>query len=268
VHEASHGGRQILRHIARVAMIERGLQPDFPTAAMRQAAALSVPPRPPLAAAVRDLRGLPWVSIDNDDSRDLDQLTAAEALADGDVRVRVAIADVDALVAPDSPIDAHARHNTTSVYTAARVFPMLPERLSTDITSLEERKDRLAVVAEMTLDSDGHMTGSDLYRAQVCNRAKLAYPSIAAWLEGTAGPPMALQDPTLQHQLHLQASAAQALRALRHAHGSLMLETVQTHAVFGGETLQDLAPDRKTRAAAGNTWRWPPASSVSVSDSR
>ncbi len=248
MHGTSHGDRQILRHIARVAMIERGLQPDFPAAAMRQAADLSVPPRTALVAAVRDLRELPWVSIDNDESRDLDQLTAAEALGGGDVRVRVAIADVDALVAPDSPIDAHARHNTTSVYTAARTFPMLPERLSTDLTSLGERQERLALVAELTFDADGHVTGSDLYRAQVCNRAKLAYPSIAAWLEGTAGPPAALEDPALQRQLHLQDAAAQALRALRHEHGALTLETLQTHAVFDGETLRDLAPDRKNRA--------------------
>ena len=248
MHAASHGGRQILRHIARVAMIERGLQPEFPPAAMRQVAALDGPARAPSEHSVRDLRDLPWVSIDNDDSRDLDQLSAAEALAGGNIRVWVAIADVDALIGADSPVDAHARHNTTSVYTPARIFPMLPERLSTDLTSLGAHQQRLALVAEMTVDPDGRLSGSDLYRAQVRNQAKLAYPSVAAWLDGAADPPTALADPALQHQLHLQDAAAQTLRAQRHVHGALTLETLQTHAVFDGDTLRDLVPDHKNRA--------------------
>lgn len=248
MHPASRGGRQILRHIARVAMIERGLQPEFPPAAMRQAALLGAPARAPHSATVRDLRALPWVSIDNDDSRDLDQISAAEALADGATRLWVAIADVDALVGADTPIDAHARHNTTSVYTAARVFPMLPERLSTNLTSLGERQERLALIAEITVLPDGRVGGSELYRALVRNRAKLAYPSVAAWLEGHAGAPAALGDPLLQRQLRLQDGAAQALRARRHEHGALTLETLKTHAVFDGDALRDLERDRKNRA--------------------
>lgn len=248
MHAASHAGRQILRHIARVAMIERGLQPEFPAAAMRQVAAIGAPAQPSGDAPVRDLRELPWVSIDNDDSRDLDQISAAETLPDGNVRVWVGIADVDALVAPGSPIDAHARHNTTSVYTPARVFPMLPERLSTNLTSLGEHQERLAIVAELTVEADGRVSGSDLYRARVRNHAKLAYPALAAWLDGTARAPAALADPQLQRQLHLQDTAAQSLRGLRHVRGALTLETLQTQAVFDGETLRDLVPLKKNRA--------------------
>ncbi len=247
MHSASRGGRQILRHIARIAMIERGLQPEFSPAAMHQAAALGAPAHAAEATA-RDLRTLPWVSIDNDDSRDLDQISAAEALADGATRVWVAIADVDALVGADTPIDSHARHNTTSVYTPARVFPMLPERLSTDLTSLGEGQARLALVVEMTVSADGRVLESDIYRATVRNQAKLAYPSVAAWLEDDARAPAALADPLLQRQVRLQDTAAQALRARRHEHGALTLETLKTHAVFDGDALRDLEPDRKNRA--------------------
>ncbi len=248
MHTASHGGRQILRHIARLAMIERGLQPDFPPGAMRQLAALDNRAATEPQAAIRDLRALPWISIDNDDSRDLDQISAAETLAGGAIRVWVAIADVDALVAPDSPIDAHARFNTTSVYTPARIFPMLPEQLSTNLTSLGENQERLALVVDMTVEVDGRLSSSDLYRARVSNRAKLAYPTVTAWLEGAAGPPAAATDPRLQRQLHLQDTAAQTLRARRHEHGALTLETLQTHAVFSGDALRDLLPNHKNRA--------------------
>ena len=248
MHLASHGGRQILRHIARIAMIERGLQPEFAPAAMRQTAAFSDAARPGHGETLRDLRPLPWVSIDNNDSRDLDQISAAEALPDGTTRVWVAIADVDALVSADTPIDRHARTNTTSVYTPARIFPMLPERLSTDLTSLNEHQERIALVVEMIVSTDGHVGNSELYRAIVRNQAKLAYPSVAAWLEGEAAPPPGLGDPALQQQLRLQDAAAQSLRAQRHVQGALTLETLKTHAVFDGDALRDLERDRKNRA--------------------
>lgn len=247
MHSGSRGGRQLLRRIARAAMIERGLEPQFPAAAMRQADKLGHAAPVPRTPPAQDLRALPWVSIDNDDSRDLDQLSVAEPLSGGATRVRVAIADVDALVGLDSPIDMHARHNTTSVYTAARVFPMLPERLSTDLTSLNPDQDRLALVADMQVDG-GRVGSSELYRAVVRNRAKLAYPSVAAWLEDEAAAPAPLADPALQSQLRLQDKVAQALRAQRHLHGALTLETLRTHAVFDGDTLRELLPDRKSRA--------------------
>ena len=246
MHSGSRGGRQILRHIARVAMIERGLEPEFPPPALRQVSALgNAAPQTP---AARDLRELPWVSIDNDDSRDLDQLSVAAELPGGLTAVRVAVADVDALVGIDSPVDRHARHNTTSVYTAARIFPMLPERLSTDLTSLNADADRLALCVDMNVDAQGRVGQSELYLAMVRNHAKLAYPSVAAWLEGAAPAPAALSDPLLQRQVRLQDQVAQALRAQRHLHGALSLETLKTHAVFDGDTLHDLLPDRKNRA--------------------
>src|SRR5512140_3152641 len=181
-------GRIAPRNIAHEAMLQRGLLPDFSPAVIAQvdhitqAAAAS-------GVAIRDLRNLLWASIDNDDSRDLDQLTVAEPAADGAVKIRVAIADVDALVKKGSPIDGHAWTNTTSVYTAAEIFPMLPEKLSTDLTSLGEDRERLAIVIEIVIATDGTVTAADIYRATVLNRAKLAYNGVAAWLEGTAPTP-------------------------------------------------------------------------------
>ena len=178
--------RSILRRIARRAMIEKGLVPDFPAPALAELDGIRGPAAPTEGSA-RDLRNLLWCSIDNGDSRDLDQLAVAEALPAGAVKILVAVADVDAVVQKPSALDDHARQNTTSVYTAAETFPMLPEKLSTDLTSLSFESDRRAVVIEMVFAEDGSLRASDLYQAVVRNRAKLAYDSVAAWLEG-AGP--------------------------------------------------------------------------------
>ena len=242
-----HTDRDTLAAIARRAMLERGLEPDFPPAAMREAAAMS---RPADAMGdVRDMRDRLWVSIDNDDSRDLDQLTVAEPLAGARVRVLVAVADVDALVGRDSAIDGHASHNTTSVYTPAAVFSMLPEVLSTNLTSLNEDEDRIAVVADMVFDAEGSLVASDLYRARVRNRGQLAYRSVAAWLDGEgAAPPRVQGTPGLDENLRLQDRVAQRLVELRRRQGALSLETTETKAVFDGDTLADLDPDRKNRA--------------------
>ena len=176
--------RAILQDIAHQAMLDRGLLPDFSTAALAELEKLQAP-----AAlngeAIRDLRGLLWASIDNDDSRDLDQLTFAEAMPGNEVKILVAIADVDALVKNGSAIDEHARHNTTSVYTAAMIFPMLPERLSTNLTSLGFNEDRLSIVIEMVVGADGSVQKSDIYKARVRNHSKLAYNSVAAWLSNS-----------------------------------------------------------------------------------
>ena len=239
--------RARLAAIARRAMIERNLEPDFPPAALQQLAAISGP-----AAAidgVRDLRALLWASIDNDDSRDLDQLTVAESLSGERTRVLVAIADVDELVRKDSAIDAHAAHNTTSVYTPAAIFSMLPETLSTDLTSLNENQDRMAIVADIVFQADGALVASDLYRARVRNRAKLAYRSVAAWLDGKAPAPPRIQDtPGLADNLRLQDRVAQQLVELRHRKGALSLETIEAHTVFSGDALSGLSLDPKNRA--------------------
>jgi len=245
---ADRSSRGRLQAIARRVMAERGLEADFSPAARAETDALTGPARES-EGGVRDLRRLLWCSIDNDDSRDLDQLTVAEPATGETVRILVAVADVDALVEKDSAIDGHARANTTSVYTAAAIFPMLPERLSTDLTSLNEDEDRLALVIDMTVARDGRVSGSDIYRATVRNKAKLAYNSVGAWLEGGASPPPKVATVVgLDEQLRIQDRAAQAMRTLRHERGALSLDTIETRAVFDGDLIADLRPDQKNRA--------------------
>ena len=196
-----------------------------------------------------DLRHLLWVSIDNDDSLDLDQLTVAEILTDKQVKVLVAIADVAALVRKNSAIDAHAHHNTTSVYTAGRIFPMLPEKLSTDLTSLNYHEDRPAMIIEMVIGDGGAMIDSTIYRARVRNQAKLAYNSVAAWLDGKGSMPAPVAAvPGLAENLRLQDRVAQQLKALRHEHGALDLQTLDARPVFAGDEIQDLRADERNRA--------------------
>ena len=239
--------RAHLAAIAHRVMIERGMEPDFPPAAVRQLDQIVAPAGP--GDGVRDLRDLLWASIDNDDSKDLDQLTMASPLAQGSVRILVAIADVDALVAKESAIDAHASHNTTSVYTPGAIFPMLPEKLSTGLTSLNQDEDRLAVVADMVFAADGTLAESELYRAQVRNRAKLAYRGIAAWLTGSGPAPPALSSVRgLDDNLRAQDDVAQKLADLRHRHGALSLESLEPKAVFDGDSLSDLVSGTKDRA--------------------
>jgi len=239
--------RATLAAIARRAMLERDLEPDFPPAALHELAAIT---RPAVATSeARDLRDRLWASIDNDDSRDLDQLTVAEPLAGGRVRILVAVADVDALVRTASALDGHARRNTTSVYTPAAIFPMLPEALSTDLTSLNEDQDRVAVVADIVFEADGSLAASDLYRASVRNHGKLAYRSVAAWLDGQgAAPPRIQETAALGENLRLQDSVAQRLVGLRRRHGALSLETLEPRAVFAGGVLSDLELDPPNRA--------------------
>jgi exoribonuclease II len=241
------GDRGILTAIARQAMIERGLEPDFPAAAQQELAAIGGPAV--ATSDVRDLRNCLWASIDNDDSRDLDQLTVAESLAGGRVRIRVAVADVDALVQKASAIDDHASRNTTSVYTPAIIFSMLPEALSTGLTSLNEDQDRIAVVADMVFEGDGSLATSEIYRARVRNHGKLAYRSVAAWLDGEGLAPQRVLDvPGLDANLRIQDRLAQRLVDLRHNQGALSLETIEAKAVFDRDALSDLELDRKNRA--------------------
>jgi exoribonuclease-2 len=197
----------------------------------------------------RDLRDLLWASIDNDDSLDLDQLTVAEPRPGGGVKIFVAVADVDVLVHRNSAVDGHAGHNTTSVYTAAQVFPMLPEKLSHGLTSLNPNEDRAAMVVEMTVAGDGSLSGSDVYPAVVRNRAKLTYRSVAAWLEGTGPKPDSVTSVDgLDENLRLQDEVAQRLKHRRHEQGALDLETIQARPVFDGDEVLDLEEDRKSRS--------------------
>ena len=249
-----------LRAIAHHAMLQRGLQPDLSAAAREQLDSIThaaVDER----STIRDLRSLPWCSIDNDDSRDLDQLSVAlpvDGGAPGSVRILVAIADVEGLLAVDSPIDQRARHNTTSVYTAAGVFPMLPEKLSTNLTSLNEGVERLAIVVDMVVDAEGVVApidgvdpphASTVYRARVLNRAQLAYNAIAAWLDAdTAAPTKVAALPGLDEQLRIQDRVAQAMKRQRHARGALSLATNETRPVFSDGVLTDLRLDIGNRA--------------------
>jgi VacB/RNase II family 3'-5' exoribonuclease len=238
----------ILHRIAHKAMLQRGLLPDFSAEALVELDRIQAP-----AAIngeqVHDLRGLLWASIDNDDSRDLDQLTVAEAMPGGKVKILVAVADVDSLVHNGSAIDEHARHNTTSVYTPGKIFPMLPEKLSTDLTSLNFNEDRLAIVVKMVIGADGSLMDSDIYRASVRNHAKLAYNSVAAWLEGNGIVPAAVAAVNgLEENLRLQDKAAQGMKNLRQMLGALSFETVEARPVFDGDKIRDLEVEKKNRA--------------------
>jgi len=229
-------------------MLQRGLLPDFSAEVLVEVNRIQGPAAID-GERVRDLRGLLWASIDNDDSRDLDQLTVAEAMPGGKVKILVAVADVDALVHNGSAIDEHARHNTTSVYTAGMIFPMLPEKLSTDLTSLNFNEDRLAIVVEMVIGADGSLMGSDIYRASVRNHAKLVYNSVAAWLEGTGTVPEAVAAVHgLDENLRLQDRAAQGMKNLRHVNGALSFETVEARPVFDGDQIRDLEVEKRNRA--------------------
>jgi ribonuclease R len=237
-----------LQRIAHQLMLDNGLEPDFSSAATAQLATITAAARQS-GPQIRDLRSLLWCSIDNDDSRDLDQLSVAQPASDGNVKILVALADVAGTVAAGSAIDAHASANTTSVYTPAQIFPMLPERLSTDLTCLAEDQERMSWVIDMTIAPDGTLKASDIYRALVLNRAKLAYDSVAAWLDGKAAAParvaaVAGMDP----QLRTQDRVAQLLKRVRQGQGALSLTTLEAQAVYEGAALQDLAPDEDNRA--------------------
>ncbi len=240
--------RAILQSIAQRAMVERGLLPNFSAEALAELEEIQAPAAIN-SQPIRDLSGFLWASIDNDDSRDLDQLTVAEAMPGDEVKIWVAVADVDSLVKNGSAIDEHARHNTTSVYTAAMIFSMLPEKLSTNLTSLNFNEERLSVVVEMVIGMDGSIRNSDVYQAHVRNHAKLAYNSVAAWLEGSGAVPEAVAAVDgLDENLRIQDQTAQRMKNLRHLHGALSLETIEAKPIFDGDQIRALEIEEKNRA--------------------
>ena len=229
-------------------MKERGLLPSFSGAVTAELVGLTHGATDS-SATVRDLRSLLWASIDNDDSRDLDQLTVSMPAANGATKILVAIADVDALVKKGSAIDDHAQTNTTSVYTAAQIFPMLPEKLSTDLTSLNPGQERLAVIVEISIGADGQLGEATVSRGLVLNHAQLAYDSVAAWLDGKGPVPAALVAvPGLEEQLRVQDRIAHSLKGRRQEQGALNLETIEARASFEGENLTGLRAQSKNRA--------------------
>ena len=241
-------GRADLARIAAKAMVDRGLAAEFSTDALNQLASLDGK-KQEVSPEIRDLRQLLWCSIDNEESRDLDQLTVCETLQNGAVKVLVAIADVDTLVKKDSPIDAHAQKNTTSVYTAACIFPMLPEQLSTDLTSLNAHVDRLAMVTELVFDTEANITSSTIYRAKVCNQTKLAYDDVAAWLEGRGDIPAGVRAVAgMDMQIRVQDAVSQKLRKRRFENGALEFRSIQSRTVFSGDQVVDVEQQQPNRA--------------------
>src|ERR1700681_2848298 len=239
-----------LQAIARQVMQAQGFQPYFPPETQTQLSDISA--HPPLLTPsdkVQDLRNLLWSSIDNDTSKDLDQIEVAERLPNGNIKVRIGIADVDAFVAKDTSIDQHAERETTSVYTGVTILPMLPTELSTGASSLLENSDRSAVVTEFVIDTGGSISSSNVYRAIVRNKAQLTYNAVGAWLEGTAAaPPKVAASSALEAQLRLQDNVAQALRKLRFEHGALNLDTNEALPVVLNDQVVDVLNQGKNRA--------------------
>jgi exoribonuclease-2 len=239
-----------LQQVARQIMTEHGFEPDFPQDATQQVSQIQKqPPGVSPTGNIRDLRNLLWSSIDNDTSRDLDQIEVAEQLPSGLMRVMIGIADVDAFVPKGSPIDLHAAKETTTVYTGVRIFPMLPEPLSTNLTSLLENADKLAIVIEFVVNEDGTVGNSDIYRGVVRNRAQLTYNAVGAWLENRSqAPPKVLTSNELQQQLRLQDRIAQALRNQRHQNGALDIETTEVRPILTNGKISGVAKQEKNHA--------------------
>jgi len=234
-----------LAALARQQMTEEGFQPDFTVEMKQQLAAIH--PHPD--HSLKDLTKLLWSSIDNDDSRDLDQIEWAERVPSG-IRVLVGVADVDYAVPKGTPIDRHAAREATSVYAAVRTFPMLPEELSTDRTSLNEQQDRAAVVTEYVVGADGSIGAACVYRAMVRNHVQLTYNGVGAWLEGTAAaPPKVAGSPDLQALLKLQDEAAQALRKDRDRLGALSFDRIEPEPVIADGNVKSIAARHSNRAA-------------------
>jgi exoribonuclease-2 len=228
-------------------MSERHLLPDFPPAVLNEVSQINSPAQP-TSPDIKDLRHLLWFSLDNDESRDLDQITYAEIVDDKHFIIYIAVADVDSLVKKESAIDRYAQHNTTSVYTPTKIFPMLPEKLSTNLTSLNENEDRLAIVMEAKIDMQGAKINQAIYRAFVRNKAKLAYNGISAWLDGIAAPPEPIHKIAhLDEQVRLQDRIAHLLRQYRHQEGALTLQTIEPHAIIHDQTVVDLKAVAKNR---------------------
>ena len=250
-HHAPQSSHFNLLAAAHALMIERGFQPDFPQGTDAELAAIQAQSAPPAGDGVEDLRGLLWSSIDNDTSKDLDQIEWAEQLADGRIRVLVGVADVDARVRQGSVLDGHAQCETTSVYTGVKTFPMLPTELSEGATSLNENEDRAAIAIEFCVDAGGEVSGGKAYRALVRNRAQLAYPGVGAWLEDKSpAPSKVAANADLAAQLKLQDAAAQRMEGNRFQHGALDLETIETRPVLFTDQIVGIGPITRNRATS------------------
>src|SRR6202166_2663134 len=239
-----------LKAAAREVIIQNGFEPDFSLEVQQELEELKAhPPTITPSPTIRDLRSLPWSSIDNDTSRDLDQAEVAERLPNGETKVLVAIADVDTFVSKSSAIDTHAAKETTTVYAGVRNFPMLPEQLSTHTSSLLETEDKLSIVIEFVVGGDGSVHSSSVYRAIIRNKAQLTYNAVGAWLENRSGAPdKVAASADLQSQLKLQDEVAQALKNERYRHGALNIETIEVRPVVLNDKVVDVVKQEKNRA--------------------
>lgn len=253
-HHSGHSGHPFhfnLVAAAHASMLEHGFQPDFPKGTDTELAAIATDAHLPRGTGMKDLRHLLWSSIDNDTSKDLDQIEWAEPLTDGRIRILIAVADVDARVHRGSVIDKHAQSETTSVYTGVKVFPMLPVELSEGVTSLNENEDRAAVVIEICVDTQGAASSGKAYHALVRNRAQLAYNSVGAWLAGRGPAPAKVAANTaLAMQLKLQDEAARRMQGSRFQHGALDIETIETRPVMLQDEAVEIARLEKNRATS------------------
>ena len=239
-----------LQAMAKQTMLGNGFDPEFSGQVQQELAELKAhPPQVAPGGNIRDLRDLLWSSIDNDTSRDLDQIEFAQRLQNGETKILVGIADVDTFVPKSSGIDAHAAKETTTVYTGVKNFPMLPEQLSTDTSSLLEAGDKLSVVIEFVVSIDGVVHSGNVYQAIVRNKAQLTYNAVGAWLENASGAPNKVAaSAELQSQLKLQDEAAQALKNERYRHGALNIETIEVHPLILNEKIVDVVKQEKNRA--------------------
>ncbi|WOX56134.1 RNB domain-containing ribonuclease [Methanoculleus palmolei] len=238
-----------LEAIAWSAMEHYGFIPAFPPSVLREVNSLAADTLPAISSDRRDLRSLLWSSIDNYDSRDLDQIEVCAGGPGGEIRVRVAIADVDAYVPKGSRTDRHAAHNGTSVYTGVTTFPMLPDRLSAGITSLLPGREHMAVVIEYAVLPDGSVRPGEIYRAIVTNRAKLVYEEVGDWLEGIGPVPRAIREtPGLREQVLFQDEAAVRMKKRRTEQGALALETIEAEPVVADGRVMGLVVQQQNRA--------------------
>lgn len=228
-------------------MLDAGFKPEFPADVSREVQAAK--PATPTNGAVRDLRALLWSSIDNDSSKDLDQVEYAEKLPDGTVRLLVGIADVDATVSKNSATDTYASAEATSVYTGMAIFPMLPAELSTDMTSLRDAQDRLSIVIELHVLESGEIKDYDVYPAWLRNRAKLAYHSTGDWLQARGPiPPAIAAVPGMDAQLRLQLETSNRLGALRKQQGALTFGSIEATPIVQDGQVKDITFNHRTVA--------------------
>ena len=227
----------------------------FTAETLAQAAALPDRIRPVDRRHRVDLTDVPLVTIDGEDARDFDDAVYCEPHKQGrgksafeGWRLLVAIADVSHYVKPGEPIDEDAYERATSVYFPRRVIPMLPEKLSNGLCSLNPQEDRLAMVCDMLVASDGSLHAYQFYPAVICSHARLTYNEVAAVLTNTRGPEAKRREELLPHLLHLH-EVYRALLRQRGTRGAVDFDTVETQIVCDEDgRIQKIVPRTRNEA--------------------